>query len=299
MTKKRTILLFGRSGSGKSSQASEMAEWVYSKTGLKTVLYTGDRGGLDPMQPLIDAGIIIPVEMNTTDPFIFLNKACRGMIPDAAGKWVAPSEKFGMYVFESMRSYAEAMMASLISRVAGGANIGGTSNVNFTVTENGENVKVSGSNMAMFGVVQSRITEEVWASQRLDAPYILWTSSLSKDDDTMAAGKILGPDVIGKALTSEVPRWFQLSFRIDQKPAQQGQPAKHILFLGTSVDPNAGNATVLGNLRLPIDAPPLPATLEPASLPKAIEMIDAAFAKASDKLKARLASSAPKVTAKS
>ena len=293
--KKRTILLFGRSGSGKSTQIGVMAEWVYNKTGLPTRLYTADRGGLDPMMPHIEAGIIEVVEMGNTDPFIFLNKACKGEVRDATGKWIQSTTPIGMYAFESMRSFAEALMAVMTSKVAAGQNIGGSANINFAVSDGVENLKISGSNMAMFGVTQARITEEVWASQRLDAPYILWTSSISKDDDQVSAGKILGPEVIGKALTGEVPRWFQLSFRIDQRPAQAGQPEKHILFLGSSVDALAGNATVLGNLRLPIDAPPIPATLEPASLPKAIELIDDAFSKSADKLKLRMSTAAKKV----
>ena len=119
------------------------------------------------------------------------------------------------------------------------------------------------------------MTKEIWKSQKLDVPFILWTSSISKDDGVISSGKILGPDVIGKALTEEVPRWFTYTFRIDVLPAQQGKPERHILYLGNSVDVGAGNATGLGNIRLPLDAPKPPQiAIDPADIVVALKSIE-------------------------
>lgn len=283
--------MYGRTNSGKTAQIGQLAEHVFKTTGKKTRLYTGDRGGLETVAPYVNLGIIEVEELGDSDPWVFLNKAVKGMVRKD-GKWIqGNNSSIGFYAFESLRAFAEALMASMATKVAGGTSIGGGSNISFTVggSNGDESLKVSGSNMAMFGVAQQRMTEEVWASQKLDADYIMWTSSVSKDEDTTAAGKILGPDVIGKALTAEVPRWFNLTFRIDVVPAQMGSPERHILYLGNHVDVGAGNAAGLGNTRLPLDAPKLEKnTIEPASIVKALELIDGGAVAAEDVIRKRL-----------
>jgi|SRR3972149_275171 len=288
--RKQTILLYGRTNAGKTYQLGELAEYVLTRFGLKTRLYTADRGGIDTIAPLVDEGIIEVVEMGETDPFIFLDRATRGCVRDGAGKWVpGDNARIGLFAFESLRSVAEALMSTMAQKASQNVSIGGGANITFTVQGDGETQKISGSNMAHFGVAQSQITEKVWQSQRLPAHYILWTSSVSKDDDLNASGKILGPDVIGKALTGEVPRWFNLTFRIDTLPGQSGKEERHVLYLGNQQDVNAGNAIGLGNVRLPAGSPKLDTTIiEPASIVRALEMIDRAQAAAKVALKARL-----------
>ena len=287
--RKRTILLYGRTRSGKSTQVGELAIDINKKSKKVTRLYTADRGGVDPIRPLIDLGIIELVEQGDTDPWIFLNKAVRGYVRDGSGKWIpGKNTNVGMFAFESMTAFADALMANMAKKAAENVNIGGGANISFSVSGDGESLKVSGSNMAHYGVCQSRIKEEVWESQKLNADYILWTASASKDEDQEAAGKVLGPAVAGKAMTAEVPRWFNLTFRMDAVAAQMGKPERHILYLGNHVDPGAGNAVGLGNTRTPIDAKPLPGTIEPASIVKALELIDGGYNEALEAIKKRL-----------
>lgn len=281
-------MLYGRTRAGKSTQIGELAEHVKKTTGLSTRLYTSDRGGTDPILPYIHLGIIDVVEQGDTDPWIFLHHAVKGHVRDEKGKWVKPSDKVGLYAFESMTAWADALMASLALKAAENTNIGGGANISFSVTGDGETLKISGNNMSHYNVVQMRITEEVWQSQKLDAPYVLWTASVSKDDDSSSSNKVLGPQVIGKALTSEVPRWFNLTFRIDAFPAELGKGERHILYLGNNKDLNAGGAVGLGNTRIPLDAAELPTSIEPASIVKAIQMIDGSYQQALDKIKKRL-----------
>lgn len=290
MSKKRTILLYGRTNAGKTAQLAELAGHIFKMTGKITRLYTSDRGGLDTIRPYIDAGIIEVVEIGDTDPWIFLNMSSKGMVRTTDGKWVKGNNtNIGMFAFESLTSIADALMADMVKKAANNVNIGGGANISFQVAGDGESMKISGSNMAHYGVAQSRIKEDVWLSQRLDADYILWTAGASKDDDPEASGKVVGPAVVGKAMTAEVPRWFNLTFRIDCLPASGGKAERHLLYLGNHQDLNAGNATGLGNIRLPLDAPPITTTtIEPASLVKALELIDKGSDQALTSLKKRL-----------
>lgn len=286
--KATTILMYGRSRSGKTAQIGELAELVHKQTKKRTRLYSADRGGLKTIKPYIDLGIIEVVSQDDSDPWIFFNKAARGFVRDG-GKWVKSTpENIGVYAFEGMTAFADSLMSSLAKKAGENVNIGGTANVSFVVQGDGETLKVSGNNMSHYNVVQMRVTEEVWESQKLPGLYVVWTASASKDDDQTSSGKILGPQVAGKALTGEVPRWFDLTFRIDGMPAQDGKSERHILFLGNSVDRNAGNAVGLGNTRTPLDAPELPSQIEPASIAKALALIDDASAKAMDVIRKRM-----------
>lgn len=286
--RKRNILLYGRSRAGKTALIGEMAEWVKKTEGKKTRLATADRGGIETIMPYVDLGLIELVELGDDDPWIWLTKVVRGYVKDTNGRWVdGKRDDIGLYAFESLTSVADALMLSMAKKAAAGVNIGGGANVAFTVSADNESVKVSGNNMAHYGVAQSRVVEECWESQKLPG-WLIWTASVSKDDDVNSSGKVLGPAVAGKALTAEVPRWFQYTFRVDAIPAQMGQKERHILYLGNQQDIGAGGATGLGNTRTPLDAPELPTTIEPASLVKALELIQAGYAPAVAAIKKRL-----------
>ena len=104
---------------------------------------------------------------------------------------------------------------------------------------------------------------------------------MSKDEDGIAIGKVVGPDVIGKALTAEMPRLFNLTFRIDVLAAKGNAPEKHVLYLGSHVDMGAGGATGLGNLRLPLDGKKFPMLkIDPADIVKALKLIEESRASA-------------------
>lgn len=287
---KKTILMYGRTNSGKTAQIGVLAEYVMKTLKKKTRLYTADKGGIKTIEPYVKLGIIEPIEMGNSDPWIFLNSAANGKIRDANGKWVKGSlTDIGLVAYESFRSFAEEILMSEARKAGEGINIGGGSNVSFTVTGDGETLKIGGGNQTHYKVAQDRMVEEVWCSQKLDVPYIVWTSSVSKDDDTTSVGKVLGPDVIGKALTAETPRWFTYTFRLDVIPAQQGKGERHILYLGSHTDMQAGNAAALGNIRMPLDAPPLlKLTIEPANIAEALELIAKGCDPAVEAIKKRL-----------
>ncbi len=275
---KRVILLYGRTRAGKTSQIGELAKYVRMKLGKKTLLYSIDKGGLGPINPYIKANVIDAVTQDGTDPWIFMNKAAQGHVRKADGKGWEPAklEDYGLVAFESLTGFSDAFMMDLAAKSANGLNVGGSANVNFTVSDGTESLKIGGSNMGHYNVVQTRILDEFLKSQKLNVPFILWTASATRDEDPNASGKVIGPAVAGKALTSELPRHCDLCFRIDCTPAQGAKPEEHILYMGNSVDLAAGNATSLGNTRVPMGAPDLPAIIKPASVVEALKKIEEA-----------------------
>src|SRR5690242_2101013 len=53
-----TLVLYGPTGSRKTSQIGEFAKYIYEKTGKPTRLFSADGGGWAPIQDLINAGVI-------------------------------------------------------------------------------------------------------------------------------------------------------------------------------------------------------------------------------------------------
>ena len=287
---KSTVLLYGRTNSGKTAQIGVLAEHIFRTMGKKiTRLYSADKGGVKTIQPYINLGIIEPILIENMDPWMFLNKAVKGYVRNDKGVWVPGDlSNVGMVAFESFRSFAEELLMWQAEKSAEGINIGGGSNVSFTVTSDGESLRIGGGNVAHYKVTQDRMTAEIWRSQKLPVPYVLWTSSVSKDEGVLNTGKVLGPDVIGKALTEEVPRWFSYTIRVDVLPAAQGKPERHLMYLGTHQDVTSGNATALGNIRQPLDAPKLKEiVIEPADIVKALKEIESGCDPATVAIKAR------------
>lgn len=280
-----TILLYGRTGSGKSTQIGVMVEYVWKTLKKKSRLYTADRGGTDVLVPYINLGLLEVIEIKETDPWIFVNRASKGYTRDAGGKWVLNKEAnaaFGMMAFESAHSIAKLMKLDIERKAALGINIGGDTNTSFDVAGDGEKMKIGTTKgYQKFSIPQSKVHEEMMESQRLPVDYILWTAGVSKEDDDVSVAKIVGPDVLGKALTAVLPMDFHYTFRLDTLPANGGSAERHLLYLGTHTDSGAGNASALGNIRRPLDAPKLDKfIIEPADIGLALIKVREEAAKA-------------------
>lgn len=290
-----TILLYARTGAGKTTQIGRLAEEINITTGKKTRLYTADRGGLDTIQPYVNLGIIEVEPLGDSDPWIWLNKAVRGYVRQG-GKWTldkARNAQTGMMAFESTHAIAKLLKLDMERKAGLGINIGGDTNTSFDVADgSGEKLKIGTTKgFQKFSIPQSRLWEEIMESHRLDTDYVLWTAGLNKgDDDVNAAAKVIGPDIIGNALTPSLPMDFHYTFRMDVIPGKGAEAPRHVLYLGTHQDINAGNATALGNIRRPLDAAPLQKyILEPADLPQALKLVrNDAQEEATKKIKARI-----------
>jgi hypothetical protein len=97
---------------------------------------------------------------------------------------------------------------------------------------------------------------------------------------------VLGPLVVGEALTGQLPRWMDYTFRC----AVSG--GKYHLHLSAHTDPQLGPRTVvLSNSRLPKAGKEVtvPASIEPASLVEALRVLTAREAAAAEELNKRIA----------
>lgn len=270
-----TILLFGHTGSGKTAQIGELAEYYFKTRRKRTRLYTSDRGGWVTIKPYVELGIIEVVPL-WGDPWIWLDNAVKGNVP-TDGKWVPGIDpEIGLYAFESMTSLADTFMAWMADAAGRGVNIGGGGSFSFMAGEaEGPKMKIGSSNIAHYGVAQQQVYQKATQSQNLPGT-VLWTAGDRRGEDD-ANGGVVGPQIAGKAMTGEVPRWFKYTLRMATE-VQPGATVKHVMYLDSHTEMQSkGMAKGLANTRVPLsgaDEIPIPDSICPASIVQVLELLE-------------------------
>lgn len=95
-----TFLVYGPTGSGKTSLAIGMAKWVYERTGKLTRVITSDPGGVSPIrrEGLTKAGIVSTYNMAGDDPKLLWKwrKLSKGWWKGVTTEMVAPKDSDGV-----------------------------------------------------------------------------------------------------------------------------------------------------------------------------------------------------------
>lgn len=273
-----TFGLFGDSGSGKTTQAGEWAKHVKKTRGKSAVLHSSDLGGFDSLGPLIRKGVVKPVELEPkSDPWIWINDAVEG-------KHLTADD--GYAIFDGGTSMSEALMTACHESPF---QIGQQKTQKFTVSRGAgqDSLTVGINNEAHYGVVQGYMLDAIWRSMWLTrrGVDVLWTFGVLRSEEQDHT-PILGPKLAGRALTPSVPKWFRYFFRLVSQPRTEAAPL-HRLYLAEYPE-LAGLGHSFGNARFPLDGGELPPYVEPASLVKAMELIEEGQRRADEALDAEL-----------
>lgn len=299
MSKCRESFLFiGDTGVGKTATLGELAEEAFRRTGKKTRLYCADGGGWGTVDAHVAEGLIEPIML--TDyayPWAWFDYAVRGALPldrsDPLTKWeIFPKENaaVGLFAYEGLTGCGDALMRDLARQSAEGKKIGGDAPINFEGRPASAGIpamKIGGNNMAHYNIVQRRLADGVETSQHLGEGewYLAWSALLLRTTDDVTKMPILGPQLVGKALTTECPRWFGNTFRVAAYPTKEGKMVRR-LYLDEHLDPESGVMCLAknrGNKEFP-----LPNFIEPPSMQEALRLIEESQLKGRSALKARM-----------
>jgi hypothetical protein len=305
-----SILLYGDTGKGKTTLIGEYAEDKFKKTGLKTRLYTADPGGWRSIVPHVKLGIIEVINLvGMPRPWEWISEVVKGKLPIGVGPDGMPlwgidakaNAAVGVYAFEGGTAFGDILMQDMSKRNAAG-NVIGPQPPSFRVSEG--TASWAGTSPAQFGSAQTVLTIAIQESFRLPGDKI-WTCMARRAGDADTTAQILGPQFIGKALTSDGPRWFTYTFRPDVIPGNEMLKTKteHRLYIedhmettmgvGPDGKPAMNTQKALGNSRIPLDADPIVGYVSPGSVVKAIEMIEAGATLALERIRARVAAARP------
>jgi hypothetical protein len=273
-----TLGLYGDTGSGKTAQIGELAKHVRKSRGKNLLLHSSDMGGFDTIKPLVRAGVVTVNQFKpeSDDPWIYVNDAVTG-----AGL----TDDIGAVAFDGGTSLSQALLTACSHSTF---QIGQQRTQTFKVTGTaGKNLNVSINNEAHYGVVQGFMLDAIWKSTWLTRRGIdvLWTFLVHRGEEQDRT-PILGPKLAGKALTAQVPTWFRYFFRIDSIPQAEGAP-RHVLYTSEHSE-LAGLGHSFGNARQPLDAEALPSEIEPASITRALELVQEGQDSADEKLRVEL-----------
>lgn len=275
-----TILLFGPTGSGKTAQIGELAEYYYKTQKKRTRLYSADRGGWETIKAHVKLGIIEAIPM-FGEVWGWIDHAVKGDKLNAKNEWVPGTDPdIALYAFEGMTSFADGAMTWMADASGRGVNIGGGGSFNFSVgSATTKDIKKIGSNnQAHYGVAQQQVFDKSTQSQFLPGT-VLWTAGDAGGTDDVVGG-VIGPQIAGKAKTGEAPRWFKYTFRIAHE-IQPGMTAKHVLYTDRHSElAGTGIAQGIANARVPLSGGAdqggldIPSKIEPASLVQVLQMIE-------------------------
>lgn len=282
-----TILLFGPTGSGKTAQIGELAEYYFKQSHKRTRLYSADRGGWETIKPYVELGVIEAIPM-FGDPWLWINNAVQGK-KLLNGVWQPGIEQdIAMYAFEGMTSMCDAVMSWMAEAASRGVNIGGGGSFNFKVGEGADKLNIGSNNMAHYSVAQQQIYEKSTQSQNLPGT-VLWTAGDRRGEDDVNGG-VVGPQLAGKAMTGEVPRWFKYTLRMAVE-VQPGMKASHVMYTDRHIEmASKGMSQGISNTRVPLSGTSIeiPDKIEPASLVHVLELLQQRQGAAKDEIRARL-----------
>ena len=262
-----TIELIGDSGAGKTTQAGELAKYVYKTRRKKTILHTCDRGGYESIMPLVRKGILeVDAMKEDDDAWMWINAAV------SANK---ANPDVGLEIFDSGTSMGDFLLTACHKA---DFQVGQQRTQKFTVTKGsgiGQSLNVTIANEAHYGVVQGFMLDAIRRSTwKINSGIdVLWTFALLRGEGQDRT-PILGPKLCGKALTPFLPKEFQYTLRLDVIPQDSGAPI-HRLYT-TAHSELAGMGYSFGNIRCPLGVDAPPAVIEPASIITAMEALKAA-----------------------
>ena len=304
---KESICIYGISGSGKTVKVAEFAEVVKAALGRDKIvrLASVSGGGWKSIQADIDEGLIRPCWLRSRDYATYtIDKITKGWWPvdpeDPASPLVPPDKQpdwpqVGGIAYETGTEMCNWMMEDGLEREAetGGAFHIGSEKASHVYKDGPTNDQEAYASAAKahFGAVQNRIAQFINQSKDIEDRFILWNFLEGKGKDPVFKQACYGPDVIGTALTGDVPSWFDRTLRITV--TMQGTVVTRSLM--TNVHFEAGDPIpYLANARSPKQCP-IPTALRGADfdLYRFYELLTASYTKAREIIKAKNAGIKP------
>jgi hypothetical protein len=251
-------LIYGSSGTRKTTQVGLLALYIHEHLGLKTRLVSADPGGWEPIQSLVDAGLVEAWNVRLRPHLIeSIDYACQGYWPLNVDDPLSPlqppvinAEKkqhnglrdCGAICFEGLTSFGSGVMQKL--KVPG---VQLSQDPSYVLTDGA--TKYAGGSMAAFGFVQDRIYDYVVKSHMIPwVTKVLWTALEAKGEEEGTKIPIFGPAIEGKKATGKAGQWFGnmlhmeaavIEAATDQESKQLRLTTPVFMYLQSHADPNS------------------------------------------------------------
>ena len=214
-----TMVLYGPTGTRKTSQIGEFSKYIYEKTGKITRLITMDGGGYGSIQDFVNAGIIEPWRLvEEENPKVALVKASKGAWPKSTknglrqGAVVEPTREqrpqvlkdVGAYAIEGWASICKAVMRDAVSK---GQKVSEDIVGKFTETSDMGSETFGAPARSHYGFVQNLLLDLIRNFSSLPTERTLYTSLEGKGEDRLTKTLQYGPEAAGQAITAAIPTY--------------------------------------------------------------------------------------------
>lgn len=218
MEEVRTILLYGDSGGGKTTNLAFFAKWLWENQGLKTLLVSCETGGTSPFDDLglIEKGIVIRYDLlNSQNVIADAAKISKGYWPkgevirESQEYKIKESDAIGAVMFDSITGFAE-RLADWISTP--------DKNIAFklgTVSQE-DDYKFGSLARGHYIVIHGIIgTVFQFGFRRMPIKYFIVTARIDKAEERNVSGYY--PETIGKANKTKILSWFMDCLHLAQE----------------------------------------------------------------------------------
>jgi len=211
----RSGLIYGPTGTFKTTAVAHFARWIAEQTGKATLLFSSDGGGWEPVEEEVRAGMIRPYRCDpNTIPLPIVRKVSQGYWPENPEEPDVSLLNFRPVNWAEVGGIAVEGLTSLgtmLMRHAADKNLKmgeeATSKFSQPIRVDGQIVyeTFGGSSKGHYGGVQNQLYSMVTNFQSLPVHYVLFTGHEKRyaEDGELQCGV----SVPGKAITALVPTW--------------------------------------------------------------------------------------------
>lgn len=214
-----TTLCYGGSGTYKTHSVGLFAKYMYETTGKPIRLISADAGGSEPIQHLIDEGIIESINVSE-DPDLLgkLVQLCRGYWPNpTSGKMEREGlDRHSGYAVEGVTTIAQLLMVHFAQK---GQKI--NEDVVGMFSEAG--LQFGANPRSHYGFVQNQIYGMLTDLGTLPVSRVLITAHEGKGQDDFSRQLVYGPAAVGLASTNRIPPYVGDLFHYDTVETIVGQ----------------------------------------------------------------------------
>jgi hypothetical protein len=212
----RSGIIWGPSGSFKTTAVAHMSHYIAETTGKATLLLSADGGGWEPCQEEVTAGMIRPYRVDSqTIPLPIIRKVSQGYWPENVDEPDISKVNFlpvnwdevGAIAVEGITSIGTMLMRHYADKnIKSGEEA--TSRFAQPIRVNGEisNEWFAQNSKGHYGGVQNQLYSMVMNFQSLPLAYFLMSGHEQRYTEDGEA--LCGVKAPGKAITPMIPSWF-------------------------------------------------------------------------------------------
>ncbi len=213
----RSGLIYGDTGTFKTTAIAHLARYIAEKTGKATLLFSADGGGWGPCQEEVEAGMIRPYRCDTAViPLPILRKISQGYWPSNPAETDISQVDFRPVLWDEIGAVAVEGVTSIgtmIMRHLADKNLKtgeeGTSPFRMPIRVNGQITEetFAGNSRAHYGFAQNQLYGIIMNFGSWPVDYFLLTGHDKKaeDGDRQTVGGVAAP---GRAISALIPTWI-------------------------------------------------------------------------------------------